>query len=247
MVVAVIALIASLTGGAYAAANIADRSITNRMLADNSVWHRNIGSGSVRGTNIARGTITNGNMAANSVWHAQIGTGSVRANNVNESLLTAGGALTGQYPNPQIAHGVVGSAQIANGAVGAAQLAAPPAWNPVGTGGFENGWRNSTVEPNLSSSAKPTAAAFTKDADGVVHLRGQITAGTEGRNPATSTAFTLPAGDQPTGGDLYFPVVTSTVGASPDLGFVGIDTAGHVFVIFGDNQFVSLDSISFRP
>jgi hypothetical protein len=72
MVVAVIALIASVTSGAYAAASIANGSITNRMLADDSVWHRNIGRGSVR----------NFNMAGNSVWHAQIGTGSVRLVNI---------------------------------------------------------------------------------------------------------------------------------------------------------------------
>lgn len=77
MVVAVIALVASVTSGAYAAANIANGSITNRMLADNSVWHRNIGRGSVR----------NFNMAGNSVWHAQIGQGSVRLVNIQPATV----------------------------------------------------------------------------------------------------------------------------------------------------------------
>lgn len=77
MIVAVIALVASVTSGAYAAVNIANGSITNRMLADNSVWHRNIGSGSVR----------NFNMAGNSVWHAQIGTGSVRLINIQPATV----------------------------------------------------------------------------------------------------------------------------------------------------------------
>lgn len=75
MVVAFIALIASVTGSAYAA--IANGSIVNRMLADNSVWHRNIGRGSVR----------NFNMAGNSVWHAQIGTGSVRLVNIQPATV----------------------------------------------------------------------------------------------------------------------------------------------------------------
>ncbi|MGN6169523.1 MAG: hypothetical protein ACTHQQ_15335 [Solirubrobacteraceae bacterium] len=74
-VVAFIALVASVTGSAYAA--IANGSITNRMLADNSVWHRNIGRGSVR----------NFNMAGNSVWHAQIGTGSVRLVNIEPATV----------------------------------------------------------------------------------------------------------------------------------------------------------------
>lgn len=75
MVVAFIALVASVTGSAYAA--IANGSIVNRMLADNSVWHRNIGRGSVR----------NFNMAGNSVWHAQIGTGSVRLVNIQPATV----------------------------------------------------------------------------------------------------------------------------------------------------------------
>jgi hypothetical protein len=82
MVVAIIALIASVTSGAYAATlitgrNIASHTIQQRNMANNSVWHAQIGRGSVR----------NVNLAANSVWHAQIGTGSVRANNVQPALL----------------------------------------------------------------------------------------------------------------------------------------------------------------
>jgi hypothetical protein len=82
IVVAFIALIASVTGSADAATTIADRSIVNRMLADNSVWHRNIGTHSVRNVSINNGAVDNRTPAANSVWHAQIGTGSVRLNNI---------------------------------------------------------------------------------------------------------------------------------------------------------------------
>ena len=84
MVVAVIALIASVTSGAYAAvrittADIADRAVTNPKLADNSVWHRNIGRGSVR----------NFNLSDNSVWHRNIGMGSVRLNNIQPATVDA--------------------------------------------------------------------------------------------------------------------------------------------------------------
>ena len=94
MIVAVIAFVASVTSGAYAAANIANGSITNRMLADNSVWHRNIGRGSVR----------NFNMAGNSVWHAQIGTGSVRLVNIQpataDQLRSKSADFTNTAPTP---------------------------------------------------------------------------------------------------------------------------------------------------
>jgi hypothetical protein len=85
MVVAFIALIASVTGSAYAA--IANGSIVNRMLADNSVWHRNIGTHSVRNVNISNGAVNNRTLAANSVWHAQIGTGSVRLVNIQPATV----------------------------------------------------------------------------------------------------------------------------------------------------------------
>lgn len=85
MVVAFIALIASVTGGAYAA--VAARSVTNRELADNSVWHRNIGTHSVRNANINNGAVNNRTLAANSVWHAQIGTGSVRLVNIQPATV----------------------------------------------------------------------------------------------------------------------------------------------------------------
>ena len=94
MVVAVIALVASVTGSAYAVANIANGSITNRMLANNSVWHRNIGSGSVR----------NFNMAGNSVWHAQIGTGSVRLVNIQPATVNQLRSKSADFANPGPTH-----------------------------------------------------------------------------------------------------------------------------------------------
>jgi hypothetical protein len=91
MVVAFVALIVSLTSGAYAAVRIttrdlADGAVTNPKLARNSVWHANIGTRSVQANNLANGAVTNRTLARNSVWHANIGTGSVQANNLSRQL-----------------------------------------------------------------------------------------------------------------------------------------------------------------
>lgn len=222
MVVALIALIASVTSGAYAAVrittvNIADRAVTHPKLAANSVWHANIGRHSVR----------NVNLAANSVWHANIGTRSVRANN--------------------IANEAVGRDQIAFQAVGPAQLDIHQPWRDVGSGPpafdqarFQNGWHNAGLGPT------PTAAGFTEDVDCVVHLRGQVAGGTVSPNASSSTVFTLPSAFRPVGGQRYFPALTTS--GSRDVitpGWVAVDAGGRVFVGAGNNAFVALDNISF--
>jgi len=53
MVLAWAALFVALGGGAYAATQIAHGSITHRKLSGNSVWHSNIGIGSVKGNNLS--------------------------------------------------------------------------------------------------------------------------------------------------------------------------------------------------
>jgi hypothetical protein len=98
MVVAFIALIASVTGSAYAA--IANGSIVNRMLANNSVWHRNIGAHSVRNVNVNNGAVDNRTLAVNSVWHAQIGTGSVRLVNIQPATVNQLRSTSAAFANP---------------------------------------------------------------------------------------------------------------------------------------------------
>jgi hypothetical protein len=179
MVVALLALFASLAGGAHAATNLPGNSVgtgqlrsgavTHPKLAGNSVWHATIGRHSVR----------NINLAPNAVWHANIGTRSVRQNN--------------------IANEAVGSAQILPHAVGALQLDVNQPWRNIGAEGqagfpvpdFQNGWRNAGLGPS------PTPAGFTVDADQVAHLRGQVAGGTVSPDAASSAVFTLPAGERP--------------------------------------------------
>ena len=119
MVVAIIALIVSVTGGAVAAVRIttsdlANGAVTNPKLAPNSVWHANIGNRSARTNNLADDAVTNRTLARNSVWHANIGTGSVQANNLSAQLASEIKGSTGRQgpAGPPGANG-------ANGATGA--------------------------------------------------------------------------------------------------------------------------------
>jgi hypothetical protein len=51
---AIVALVAALGGGAYAATTIPDGSVTHPKLAHDSVWHDDLGKGAVRANNLSR-------------------------------------------------------------------------------------------------------------------------------------------------------------------------------------------------
>lgn len=86
MVVACTALFVALGGGAYAATQVPDHSISHPKLTQNSVWHANIGHNSVWHNNIGYHSVWHSNIGNNSVWHANIGKGSVQQNNLSSSI-----------------------------------------------------------------------------------------------------------------------------------------------------------------
>lgn len=110
-----------------------------------------------------------------------------------------------------------------------------PAWVSVGSGGsapaFENGWVN-------YGAGGYATAAYWKDAQNIVHLRGAVKNGT-----VPATIFTLPVGFRPSNGQLRFANYTYPPGAAGDL---LIAPSGLVYLNAGGNQFVSLDGTSFH-
>jgi hypothetical protein len=134
LVVATVALFVALGSGAVAATGL----ITNAQLAPNSVWHRNIGNGSVRTNNLRNGSVghnqltansvwnanigsnsvRHANMAGNSVWHASIGNGSVRTNNLGSDVQgnIAHGGFAGAFYSVQQYTGTTANGAIATAA-----------------------------------------------------------------------------------------------------------------------------------
>jgi hypothetical protein len=155
-----------------------------------------------------------GHLGKNTVGTKQLKKNAVTTAKIKKQAVTAAkvkkGTLTGTQINASTL-GTVPTAQTANA------LAPSEGWHEVGAPGepgFLNSWHN--------LPAPFESAAFFKDHEGVVHLRGAMTGGTG--NPA----FLLPPGYRPPAGHgLLVPMVCAggTCGA-PFLGPGAIDGPG---------------------
>lgn len=115
-------------------------------------------------------------------------------------------------------------------ALGGGGGGSPAVWHTVGGGGepaYQNSWGPLGSGPG---------AAFTKDAIGVVHLRGLIDGGGSG-----TVVFTLPSGYRPT--TYVYPATAQVDGANSTVG-IEIGDNGEVKVR-GTATWVSLDSLTF--
>ena len=107
---------------------------------------------------------------------------------------------------------------------------------PWQTPALQNGWA-----PYANSYNPPS---YFKDSMGIVHLRGMVRGGT-----LRNTIFTLPAGYRPINRELFLVAsAMPSAAATNGSGFGRVDVAndGQIIAWEGNNDWLSLDGITFR-
>jgi hypothetical protein len=194
-------------------------------------------------------------LAKNSVGAKQLKKNAVTTAKIKNEAITAAKVKKGTLTGAQINAGTLGTvpkattantantASTATTATTANSLASPEGWHEVGAPGepvFQNGWEN-------LGSPEHENAAFFKDHEGIVHLKGSVKPG------GTSVIFQLPPGFRPASGkkievaatcsggpctEGVFPLTIFGPGFSPT-----VDGGVEAFV---GGTFVNLDGVTFR-
>ena len=186
-------------------------------------------------------------LGKNSVGPKQLKKNAVTTAKVKKEAITAAkvkkGTLTGAQINVSTL-GIVPAANTADTAERANSLAAPEGFHEVGAAGeplFQNSWRSTTT-----GNAIPKSAGFYKDHDGIVHLEGAASDGTD------TTIFQLPPGFRPANNQLLTFVVPCA-NCPNSMGLLQIygpgylpGTEGAVWNVTGTATTVNLDGITFR-
>jgi hypothetical protein len=197
-----------------------------------------LGGSAIAASGLGKNTVGPKQIKKNAVVTAKIKKEAVTTAKIKKGAITAAtvknGSLTGAQINLSTL-GTVPSAQQAN------TLAAPEAWHEVGAPGqpgYLNNWKQ--VNPQTYN------AAFFKDHEGIVHLRGIVKGGSAG------PIFQLPPGYRPAAGKISaFLTLCSGGTCSGGVGVLGIFGTGISPVVDGNvvgtsGATVGLEGVTFR-
>jgi hypothetical protein len=234
MAVAFVALLAALSGTAVALPG--KNTVDSGDLKKNAVKNADIAKNAVNGKKVKNSSLASGDVKNESLTGDDVKNESLTGSDINESTL-------GKVPS-------AGTADIASA------LVAPEAYREIGAPGnptFGGDCHNAIASGSPDVLEK---AAFFKDHEGVVHLRGIIECDPTSANPATNIAWVMPPGYRPRDGRLQIftnaicsgscapgsPVfIISGTGTPPLSGLTLQDGA----VAVGDVN-TSFDGVSFR-
>jgi hypothetical protein len=227
MAVAFVALLAALSGTAVALPG--KNTVDSGDLKKNAVKNADIAKNAVNGKKVKNSSLASGDVKNESLTGDDVKNESLTGSDINESTL-------GKVPS-------AATADLAN------TVAASEAYHEIGTAGnpsFGAGCTNAVVSGQPDVFEK---AAFYKDLEGVVHLRGVIGCDLGMTIDEPSIAFQLPAGYRPRNGKVQiFPnAIDAAVFIIAGTGVPPIDTLvipdGGVAVPDGNT---TLDGTSFR-
>jgi hypothetical protein len=231
MAVAFVALLAALSGTAVALPG--KNSVDSGDIKKNAVKTLDIAKNGVKSADIAKNAVTGAKVKNRSLTGTDVKDNSLAGVDINESTL-------GKVPS-------AGTADLAN-SVGPSEP-----YREVGTAGnpsFGTGCTNAVPAGSPDVFEK---AAFYKDLEGVVHLRGVIECDPGSTSDATNIAFQLPAGYRPRNGRLQiFPNAAGTSSSSPlfIIAGAGVPAVGMTVIPDGgvavNDGNTSFDGTSFR-